>query len=113
MDYISYIPPSDYYIIDNESEEQIEDVAYQHGDIKKIINFDTITENLKTISIDDDKRKYKKYIPEKLAEGSTFVGWVVRAIQGILLDHFYVWIILLQSINNSFKSVACVVANIQ
>ncbi|KAG2190767.1 hypothetical protein INT47_002952, partial [Mucor saturninus] len=25
MDYISYIPPSDYYIIDDESEEQMED----------------------------------------------------------------------------------------
>jgi hypothetical protein len=83
MDYISYIPPSDYYTIDDESEEQMEDVAYQYGDIEKIIDFDaviettkvdigmeidTITENLKIISIDDGKRKYKKYIIEQVRQ---------------------------------------------
>ncbi|KAG1143752.1 hypothetical protein G6F37_012418 [Rhizopus arrhizus] len=83
MDYISYIPPSDYYIIDYESKEQMEDVAYQYGDIEKIIDFDavtettkvnigmeidTITENLKIISIDDGKRKYKKYIIEQVRQ---------------------------------------------
>ncbi|KAG2191224.1 hypothetical protein INT47_001826 [Mucor saturninus] len=81
MDYISYIPPSDYYIIDDESEEQMEDVAYQYGDIEKIIDFDSVTEitkvdstmeidslteNLKTVSIDDGKRRYKKYTPEQV-----------------------------------------------
>ncbi|KAG2206430.1 hypothetical protein INT46_002908 [Mucor plumbeus] len=30
MDYISRIPPSDYYIIDDESEEQTKDVVYQY-----------------------------------------------------------------------------------
>ncbi|KAI8073710.1 hypothetical protein BDF21DRAFT_424078 [Thamnidium elegans] len=44
MSYINYIPPSDYYIIDDESEEQMEDVVYQYGDIEKIIDFDSVTE---------------------------------------------------------------------
>ncbi|GAA5798519.1 hypothetical protein HPULCUR_003923 [Helicostylum pulchrum] len=81
MDYINFIPPSDYYIVDDESEEQMEDVAYQYGDIEKIIDFDsvteipkvnstmeidTLTENLKTVSIDDGKRKYKKYMSEQV-----------------------------------------------
>ncbi|GAA5807048.1 hypothetical protein MFLAVUS_000398 [Mucor flavus] len=37
---------SDYYIIDDESEEQMEDVAYQYGDIEMIIDFDSPTEIL-------------------------------------------------------------------
>lgn len=56
---------------DDASEEHIEDVAYQCGDIKKIIDFDSvtetvkvnsgmefdiITESLKTVTIDDGKR---------------------------------------------------------
>lgn len=36
--------PSDHYISDNESEDQMEDVAYQYGDIEKIIGFDSVTE---------------------------------------------------------------------
>jgi hypothetical protein len=44
MDCINYMPPSDYYISDNESEEQMEDVAYQYGDNEKIIGFDSVTE---------------------------------------------------------------------
>ncbi|KAG2192033.1 hypothetical protein INT46_003860 [Mucor plumbeus] len=81
MDYTSYIPSSNYYIVDDESEEQMEGVAYQYGDIEKIIDFDsvteiievdttmeidTITENLKTVSIDDGKRKYKKYTLQQI-----------------------------------------------
>ena len=83
VDYISYIPPRDYYIIDDESEEQMGDIAYQYGDIEKIIDFDavtettkvdigmeidTITENLKIVSIGDGKTKYKKYIIEQVRQ---------------------------------------------
>jgi uncharacterized protein (UPF0264 family) len=93
--------PSDHYVIDDESEEQMEDVAYQYGDLEKIIDFDsvteipevdstmeidTLTEKLKTISIDDGKRKYKKYTPEQVRmfiqimqdEGTTVPKAVVR-----------------------------------
>jgi uncharacterized protein (UPF0264 family) len=82
MDFINFIPPSDYYIIDDESEEQMEDVAYQYGDIEKIIDFDSppteipkvdttmeidsLTESIKTVSIDDGSKKYKKYTPEQV-----------------------------------------------
>ncbi|KAI9261854.1 hypothetical protein EDC94DRAFT_694250 [Helicostylum pulchrum] len=44
MDYINFIPPSDYYIVDDESEVQMEDVSYQYGDVEKIIDFDSVTE---------------------------------------------------------------------
>ncbi len=44
MDFINFIPPSDYYTVEDESEEQMEDVAYQYGDIEKIIDFDSVTE---------------------------------------------------------------------
>lgn len=55
-------------------------IAYQYGYVEKIIDFDSVTdptkedtrmeidtiiENLKTVSIDDGKRKYKKYTPEQ------------------------------------------------
>ncbi|KAI9267756.1 hypothetical protein EDC94DRAFT_433288 [Helicostylum pulchrum] len=82
MDFINFIPPSDYYIIDDESEEQMEDVAYQYGDIEKIIDFDSppteirkvdttmeidsLTENIKTVSIDDGSKKCNKYTPEQV-----------------------------------------------
>ena len=76
MDFINFIPPSGYYIIDDESEEQMEDVAYEYGDIEKIIDFDlpteipkvdttmeidSLTESIRTLSIDDGSKKYKKY----------------------------------------------------
>ncbi|KAL4211815.1 hypothetical protein AB4K20DRAFT_1513022 [Rhizopus microsporus] len=35
MDYVNYVPPSEYYISNNESEEQIEDVIQQYGEIEK------------------------------------------------------------------------------
>ncbi|CEP10667.1 hypothetical protein, partial, partial [Parasitella parasitica] len=44
MDYINFIPPNDYYIVDDESEEQMEVVAYQYGDIEKVIDFDSPAE---------------------------------------------------------------------
>ncbi|CAO3693318.1 unnamed protein product [Rhizopus stolonifer] len=77
MDYTNYLTPSDYYIIGDESEEQMEDVAYQYGDIdfgsvteipklNTSMEIDTITENLKTVSIEDGK-KYKKYSPEQVS----------------------------------------------
>lgn len=101
MDYTSYIPPSDYYIIDDESEEQMEDVAYQYGDIEKIIDFDSATEipkvdstmkidslmeNLKIVSIDNGSKKYKKYTSEQVCmfvkimqdEGTTVPRAAVR-----------------------------------
>lgn len=81
MDFINFIPPNDYYIIDDESEEQMEDVSYQYDDIEKIIDFDSptkipkvdttmdidsLTESIKTVSIDDGSKKYKKYTPEQV-----------------------------------------------
>jgi len=82
MDFINFIPPSDYYTVEDESEEQMEDVAYQYGDIEKIIDFDSptempkkvdttmdidsLTESIKTVSIDDGSKKYKKYTPEQV-----------------------------------------------
>ncbi|KAG2194959.1 hypothetical protein INT46_004413 [Mucor plumbeus] len=44
MDYISYIPPSDHYIFDDDSEEQMEDIAYQYSGIEKIIDVNSVTE---------------------------------------------------------------------
>jgi hypothetical protein len=81
MDFINFIPPSDYYIVDDESEEQMEDVSYQYDDIEKIIDFDSPTEtpkvdttmeidslmeSIKTVSIDDGSKKYKKCTPEQV-----------------------------------------------
>ncbi|KAI9349367.1 hypothetical protein BD770DRAFT_394937 [Pilaira anomala] len=101
MDFIKFIPPINYYIVDDESEEQMEDVAYQYGDIKKIIDFDSpteipkvdtimeidsLTESIKTVSIDDGSKKYKKYTPEQARmfiqimqdEGTTVPNAAVR-----------------------------------
>ncbi|GAA5811079.1 hypothetical protein MFLAVUS_004508 [Mucor flavus] len=104
MDFTNFIPPSDYYIIDDESEEQMEDVAYQYGDIEKAIDFDSppteipkvdttieidsLTESIKTVSIDDDSKKYEKYTPEQVrlllkefndSNGSVLPGFATKA----------------------------------
>ncbi|KAI8880742.1 hypothetical protein K501DRAFT_286753 [Backusella circina FSU 941] len=59
----------------------MKDVAYQYSNIEKVIDFDSVTEipnvdstmkidslteNLKTASIDDGSQKYKKYTPNQV-----------------------------------------------
>jgi hypothetical protein len=82
MNYINYIPPIDVYYVIQEG-LQMEDIAFQYGDIKKIIDFDSvpkirrvnmslevdaITQDLPTVSIVDDKRKYNEHYPEQICQ---------------------------------------------
>lgn len=60
MDHINYIPSSDHYTIDNESEEQTKDV---YGNIEKITDFDSVTETPKVGSTLNQKKSNSSQFP--------------------------------------------------
>lgn len=80
MDFINYTPAlEDSYISDNESE--MEDVAFEYGNIEKLIDLDSVTEvqatnmtmdidviaeDFQNISIIDESKKKKKYGPDQI-----------------------------------------------
>jgi hypothetical protein len=68
----------------------MKDLAFQHGDIKKIIDFDLVPEirrvnmSLKvvafihdspTVSVVNDKRKYNEYYPEQICQSCCKSRW--------------------------------------
>ncbi|KAG1466542.1 hypothetical protein G6F56_004668 [Rhizopus delemar] len=74
--------PSNYYIIDDDFEEQTE--FTETSKVDSTMETDSLTENLKNLSIDDDKRRYKKYIPELLknfknSNGGVLPGFAPKA----------------------------------
>ena len=80
MDYISYKPPLETYIFQNEGEEtvemEMEDVAFQYGNLNTLLEYESVTEvqqkdmtkeidsitrDIQTVSIVDDSKKIKKH----------------------------------------------------